>query len=291
MRAVIFPGQGAQFIGMGKAQYMRDRGTARMFDHANAYLGYPLTEIMFNGPEDKLRETSVTQPAVFLYTLSLAGFLSYKPDMVAGHSVGEYAALVACGALTFEDAFPLVVARAGAMQRACDTVPSMMAAVIGLEDEKVEEVCATIEGSVATANYNCPGQLVISGRAGDVSRAMEQLTKAGAKRVTPLRVGGGFHSSVMEPAKEELERVIRNTPFHRATCPLYQNVDASPSRDPAVIREKLIAQLTAPVRWAQTIRAMANDGATVFVECGPGVLKDMVRKVDVQLACEIMSFV
>ncbi len=283
MKAFVFPGQGAQFVGMGKDLYESNPVAKEMFEKANDILGFRITDIMFEGTTEELKQTRVTQPAVFLHSVILAKTLGddFKPDMVAGHSLGEFSALVAAGALSFEDGLRLVSARAQAMQKACEINPSTMAAIIALPDEKVEEVCSGISGVVVCANYNCPGQLVISGEVEAVDAACEQLKAAGAKRALRLPVGGGFHSPCMEPARAELAEAIANTAFSAPVCPVYQNVDAMPHVNPDEIKENLIAQLTAPVRWTKTIQHMIADGATEFVELGPGkVLQGLISKID-----------
>ena len=280
MTAYVFPGQGAQFSGMGKDVYESSNSARQMFDKANEILGFDITKVMFEGSEEALKQTNVTQPAIFLHSVILASTIdSFKPDMVAGHSLGEFSALVAAGALSFEDGLKLVSQRADAMQRACETNPSTMAAILNLEDKVVEDICAGINGIVVAANYNCPGQLVISGSIEAVTAACEQLKAAGAKRALILPVGGAFHSPLMEPAREELAKAIENTTFSTPKCPIYQNVNAQPSSDVETIKANLIAQLTAPVRWTQSVQNMVADGATKFVECGPGkVLQGLVKK-------------
>ncbi|NLR93168.1 MULTISPECIES: ACP S-malonyltransferase [Flammeovirga] len=281
MKAYVFPGQGAQFTGMGKDLYDSNPKAKELFEKANEILGFRITDVMFEGTAEELKQTNVTQPAVFLHSVITALCADeFTPDMVAGHSLGEFSALVACGALNFEDALSLVAKRADAMQKACELNPSTMAAILGLSDEDVEKVCDGVEGVVA-ANYNCPGQLVISGSKEGIEKACEVAKEAGAKRALPLPVGGAFHSPFMEPAREELQKAIEETQLSQPTCPIYQNVNAKPQTDPEVIKENLIAQLTAPVRWTQTVQAMIADGATEFIECGPGkVLSGLVKKVD-----------
>lgn len=283
MKAYVFPGQGAQFVGMGKDLYESNEVAKEMFEKANEILGFRITDLMFAGTDEDLRQTKVTQPAIFLHSVILAKSLGtdFRPDMVAGHSLGEFSALVAAGALDFEDGLRLVAARAGAMQKACELTDSTMAAVLALPDEKVEEICAGIDGVVVCANYNCPGQLVISGETAAVNAACEALKAAGAKRALILKVGGAFHSPCMEPARAELARAIEATDIHRPVCPVFQNVDALPHSDPAEIKANLVAQLTAPVRWTQTVRNMIADGASEFIELGPGkVLQGLVAKID-----------
>ena len=282
MKAYIFPGQGSQFPGMGQDLYAQYPEARRLFEEANEILGFPLTEVMFAGTETDLKETKVTQPAIFLHSVAQAAVLAdFKPDMVAGHSLGEFSALVANKVLSFEDALSLVSKRALAMQAACEREPSTMAAVLGLEDDKVAEICAGIAEVVVPANYNCPGQLVISGSMKGIEIACEQLKAAGAKRALVLPVGGAFHSPLMQPAEEELAKAIHATSFGKGICPVYQNVDARPYADPEQIKENLIRQLTSPVRWTQTIQHMIQDGATQFIECGPGkVLQGLVKKIN-----------
>lgn len=282
MKAFVFPGQGAQFVGMGKDLYENDPKARELFEKANEILGFRITDLMFEGTEDDLKQTKVTQPAVFLHSVILAKTLGddFKPEMVAGHSLGEFSALTAAGALSFEDGLRLVSARAQAMQKACELKPSTMAAIIALPDEKVEEICASIPGVVVAANYNCPGQIVISGEVEAITAACEAAKAAGAKRALPLKVGGAFHSPLMEPARAELASAIEATEIHTPVCPVYQNVDARPHTDPAEIKANLVAQLTAPVRWTQTVQNMVADGATEFVELGPGkVLQGLVSKI------------
>ncbi len=287
MKAFVFPGQGAQFVGMGKDLYVYNEEARALFEKANEILGFRITDLMFEGTPEDLKQTKVTQPAIFLHSVILAKALGedFKPDMVAGHSLGEFSALVAAGALNFEDGLKLVSARAQAMQKACESNPSTMAAILALPDEVVEEACAGIEGVVVCANYNCPGQLVISGEVAAIDAACEKLLAAGAKRALKLPVGGGFHSPCMEPARAELAAAIEVTEFHTPVCPVYQNVDARPHTDPAEIKANLVAQLTAPVRWTQTVKNMISDGATEFVEVGPGkVLQGLVLKIDRSVA-------
>ncbi len=281
MKAYVFPGQGAQFVGMGKDLYDNVPQAKEMFEKANEILGFRITDLMFAGTDTDLKQTKVTQPAIFLHSVILAKSLpDFKPDMVAGHSLGEFSALVTAGAMNFEDGLRLVAARAMAMQEACEKEASTMAAVLGLEDNKVEEVCASIDGVVVAANYNCPGQLVISGAVKAVEEACEKLKAAGAKRALILPVGGAFHSPLMEPARVKLEAAIQATTLNAPVCPVYQNVDAKPYTDPATIKKNLIAQLTAPVRWTQTVQNMVNDGLTAVVELGPGnVLQGLVKKI------------
>jgi len=287
MKAYIFPGQGAQFSGMGLDLYEKSTEAQGLFERANEILGFPITEIMFEGTADELKQTKVTQPAIFLHSVILAKVLGddFKPEMVAGHSLGELSALVANGVLTFEDGLKLVSKRALAMQEACEAQESTMAAVLGLDDAIVEEVCANIDGVVVAANYNCPGQLVISGEISAIDEACEVLKEKGARRALKLPVGGAFHSPLMEPAREELAAAINNTVFSEPICPIYQNVVAKAVTNPDEIKENLVKQLTAPVRWTQSIQAMIADGGTEFVEVGPGkVLQGLMRKIDRSVA-------
>ncbi|MHB1148376.1 MAG: ACP S-malonyltransferase [Lutibacter sp.] len=283
MKAYIFPGQGAQYTGMGLDLYNTSPLAKELFEQANEILGFRITDIMFEGTAEELQQTKVTQPAIFLHSVISAKTLGkdFKPEMVAGHSLGEFSALVANGVLSFEDGLQLVSKRALAMQKACEMQESTMAAVLGLEDVVVEEVCASIDGIVVAANYNCPGQLVISGEISAINDACDAMIEKGAKRAIKLPVGGAFHSPMMEPAREELAEAIENTIFHKPICPVYQNVVAKAVKDSVEIKENLILQLTAPVRWTQTIQQMIADGATEFIEVGPGkVLQGLVRKID-----------
>lgn len=287
MKAYVFPGQGAQFVGMGKDLYDNNPEAKELFEKANDILGFRITDLMFNGTEDDLKQTKVTQPAIFLHSVLLAKSMGdeFKPDMVAGHSLGEFSALVAAGALSFEEGLKLVAKRAQAMQKACEARPSTMAAVLALPDEKVEEICASVDDIVAPANYNCPGQLVISGTNEGIDKACEKLLAAGAKRALKLKVGGAFHSPLMQPAQEELAEAIEEAEFKTPVCPVYQNVDAKPHTDPKGIKENLIKQLTAPVRWTQDVEAMIADGADEFIELGPGsVLQGLVKKINREVA-------
>ena len=283
MKAYVFPGQGAQFVGMGKELYESSEKAKQLFDKANDILGFKITDLMFNGTEEDLRQTKVTQPAVFLVSVIPALIdENVKPDMVAGHSLGEFSALVVSGALSFEDGLKLVSQRATAMQKACEIRVSTMAAIIGLDDDKVEDICNHIkEEIVVAANYNCPGQIVISGSVEGIDIACEKMTAAGAKRALKLKVGGAFHSPLMNPAKDELAEAIMATEFKTPACPIYQNIDALPHTEPQVIKDNLIAQLTGPVRWTQIVKNMINDGTTSFVEVGPGaVLQGLIKKID-----------
>lgn len=286
-KAYVFPGQGAQFSGMGKDLYDNVPQAKELFDKANEILGFDITEIMFNGTAEELKQTKVTQPAVFLHSVILAQSLGIEPDATAGHSLGEFSALVAAGALSFEDGLRLVAKRAEAMQKACEMQPGTMAAIIGLDDKTIEDVCARIDGVVVAANYNCPGQLVISGSLEAVNAACEKLKAAGARRALVLPVGGAFHSPLMEPARKELEQAIAEAPFRTPKCPIYQNVDAKPHTDPEEIKQNLIAQLTAPVRWTYIVRNMIADGFADFTELGPGsVLQGLIKKTDANVAVE-----
>ncbi|WP_303238513.1 ACP S-malonyltransferase [Leyella stercorea] len=290
MKAIVFPGQGSQFVGMGKDLYDNNEKAKELFEKANEILGFRITDIMFEGTDEELTQTKVTQPAVFLHSVISALCLGdeFAPTMVAGHSLGELSALVAAGALSFEDGVKLVSARAIAMQKACEAAPGTMAAVIGLPDEKIEEICAEVstDGNiVVAANYNCPGQLVISGNVDAINAACEKLKAAGAKRALPLKVGGAFHSPLMQPAKEELEKAIKATTFSEPKCPVYQNVDAQPHTDPAEIQANLIAQLTSSVRWTASVQNMIKAGANDFTECGPGkALQGMIGRIDKTVA-------
>lgn len=290
MKAYVFPGQGAQFVGMGKELYENNPLAKEMFEKANEILGFRITDLMFAGTDEDLRQTKVTQPAIFLHSVILAKTLGdqFKPDMVAGHSLGEFSALVAAGALSFEDGLVLVSKRALAMQKACEATPSTMAAVLNLPDATVEEICATITDEVVVpANYNCPGQIVISGSVPGIDAACEKMLAAGAKRALKLKVGGAFHSPLMEPARTELAEAIEQTSFNKPVCPVYQNVNAKPQTDPVTIKENLVAQLTAPVRWTQSVENMIADGAVKFTEVGPGaVLQGLVKKVNKEVETE-----
>lgn len=286
MKAFVFPGQGAQFVGMGKDLYDNNPLAKELFDKANEILGYSITDIMFNGTDEELKQTKVTQPAVFLHSVISALCMgdAFQPSMVAGHSLGEFSALTAAGALSFEDGLKLVYSRAMAMQKACEAAPSTMAAIVGLADDKIEEVCAEVSKPgcvVVPANYNCPGQLVISGNIEAINEACEKLKAAGAKRALPLKVGGAFHSPLMQPAKDELEAAIEKTEIHEPKCPVYQNVDGKPHTNPADIKKNLIAQLTSSVRWTECVKNMIADGADDFTECGPGkALQGMIGRID-----------
>lgn len=289
MKAYVFPGQGAQFVGMGKDLYDNSPMAKELFEKANSILGFRITDLMFAGTDEDLKQTKVTQPAIFLHSVILSKVLgdSFKPDMVAGHSLGEFSALVANGALSFEDGLVLVSKRALAMQKACEAEPSTMAAVLGLDDKVVEDICAAISNVVVAANYNCPGQLVISGSIAGVDSACEQLKAAGAKRALRLPVGGAFHSPLMEPARVELKKAIDETKVSKPICPVYQNVNAQPTSDPETIKKNLIDQLTAPVRWTQTVKNMVKDGGNDFVEVGPGkVLQGLIKKIEPSVAAE-----
>jgi [acyl-carrier-protein] S-malonyltransferase len=293
MKAYVFPGQGAQFIGMGKDLYDRSNVASEMFTRANSLLGFNITDLMFSGSDEDLKQTRVTQPAIFLHSTILAAVLgnSFKPDMVAGHSLGEFSALVANKTLTFEDGLILVSKRAKAMQKACEKTPSTMAAILGLDDKTVEEVCASINEVVVPANYNSPGQIVISGSNEGIEKAIEILKEKGAKRAIKLSVGGAFHSPLMEPARLELEEAIKNTTFSKPVCPVYQNVNARPSIDPDIIKLNLVAQLTSPVRWTQSVINMISGGATSFIEVGPGnVLSGLIKKVNKDMVTESAAF-
>ena len=281
MKAFVFPGQGSQFPGMGRELYESNPFARELFDKADEVLGYKITSLMFNGTEEDLRQTKVTQPAVFLHSVISALCLEdFRPDMAAGHSLGEFSALTACGCLSFEDGLRLVYARAMAMQKCCESVPGGMAAVLALDDSTVEEICRQVEGVVVAANYNCPGQVVISGEIEAVETACGKMKEAGARRALRLPVGGAFHSPLMVPARIELAKAIERTPFGAPICPIYQNMDAMPHTDPSEIKAGLLAQLTAPVRWTESVRNMRGDGAEEFVECGPGkVLTGLIGKI------------
>lgn len=288
MKAYVFPGQGAQYSGMGKELYETNSTAKNLFEKANDILGFRITNIMFSGTEEELKQTNVTQPAVFLHSVILAKTMgtSFTPQMVAGHSLGEFSALVANNTISFEDGLKLVSARAQAMQKACEAQPSTMAAILGIDDEIVEQVCKEISDVVVPANYNSPGQIVISGSIAGIDKAIEELTKRGAKRAIKLMVGGAFHSPLMEPARKELAEAIANTQFNTPICPIYQNVNATPETNPDKIKENLIAQLTSPVRWTQIVKNMIADGATSFTEVGPGnVLQGLIKKVDRAIIC------
>jgi [acyl-carrier-protein] S-malonyltransferase len=289
MKAYVFPGQGSQFTGMANDIYERNAKAKALLDQANDILGFSITNIMFSGSADELKQTKVTQPAIFIHSVALAlSTDSFAPDMVAGHSLGEFSALVANRTLSYEDGLKLVYKRATAMQRACEINPSTMAAILGLDDNVVEEICASISDIVVAANYNCPGQLVISGSMKGIEIACEKLKAAGAKRALPLQVGGAFHSPLMEPAREELAAAIENTTFNQPICPVYQNVNAQPATDIEVIKKNLRDQLTSPVRWTQSVQQMTKDGAKTYIECGPGkVLQGLVKKISPEV--EAMS--
>ena len=292
MKAFVFPGQGAQFSGMGKDLHESSKEAKDLFELANKILGFDISKIMFEGSADQLKETKVTQPAVFLHSTILAKCIGeqFVPDMVAGHSLGEFSALVANKCLSFEDGLTLVSMRSRAMQKACEMQSSTMAAILGLEDDLVQEICSGVEGVVVPANYNCPGQLVISGSTSSVQKACEKLSEAGARRALVLPVGGAFHSPLMEPAREELAAAIENTSFQKPICPVYQNVTASAITDPSEIKKNLVSQLTAPVRWTQTMHQMINDGAKEVIEVGPGkVLQGLFKKVDRAFPCSSAS--
>ena len=292
MKAFVFPGQGAQFSGMGKDLHESSKEAKDLFELANKILGFDISKIMFEGSADQLKETKVTQPAVFLHSTILAKCIGeqFVPDMVAGHSLGEFSALVANKCLSFEDGLTLVSMRSRAMQKACEMQSSTMAAILGLEDDLVQEICSGVEGVVVPANYNCPGQLVISGSTSSVQKACEKLSEAGARRALVLPVGGAFHSPLMEPAREELAAAIENTSFQNPICPVYQNVTASAITDPSEIKKNLVSQLTAPVRWTQTMHQMINDGAKEVIEVGPGkVLQGLFKKVDRAFPCSSAS--
>lgn len=292
MRAYVFPGQGAQFVGMGKDLYDQSAEAKELFERANEILGFRITDIMFQGTDEDLKQTKVTQPAIFLHSVILAKVMvDFAPEMVAGHSLGEFSALVSAGALTFEDGLKLVAARANAMQKACEIQPSTMAAILGLDDFTVEDICQRVSDVVVPANYNCPGQLVISGSIEGVDRACELLTEAGAKRALKLNVGGAFHSPLMEAARAELQTAIESTEIKKPVCPVYQNIDAKPYTDPEEIKKNLISQLTGAVRWTQTVQHMLKDGATSFTEVGPGnVLQGLVKKVDRSVETKSATF-
>ncbi|MBR2169966.1 MAG: ACP S-malonyltransferase [Alistipes sp.] len=289
-QAYVFPGQGSQFSGMGKELYENNELAKSMFDKADEILGFPITKVMFEGSDEELKQTKVTQPAVFLHSVILAKVLGVKPDAVAGHSLGEFSALVASEALSFEDGLRLVAKRAMAMQKCCESQPGGMAAILGLDDATIEQVCEEIDGVVIAANYNCPGQLVISGANDAVDAACVKLKEAGARRALRLPVGGAFHSPLMEAARVELEQAISEVEFHTPVCPIYQNVDAKPQTDPEIIKANIIAQLTAPVRWTQIAQNMIADGCDNFVELGPGaVLQGMIKKVSSEVSVESKS--
>ena len=288
--AYVFPGQGSQFVGMGRDLYEKSAEAKALFDKADEILGFNITDIMFSGTADELKQTKVTQPAVFLHSVILAKVLNIKPDAVAGHSLGEFSALVAAEALSFEDGLRLVAKRAMAMQKCCEQEPGGMAAILSLEDEVVEKVCSEIEGVVVAANYNCPGQLVISGANNAIDEACTRLKEAGARRAMRLPVGGAFHSPLMEAARAELEQAIAEVEFHTPICPIYQNIDAAPHTDAETIKRNLIAQLTSPVRWTQITRQMLTDGVSTFTELGPGnVLQGLIKKVNAEVDCESLA--
>jgi [acyl-carrier-protein] S-malonyltransferase len=292
MKAYVFPGQGAQFVGMGKDLYDKSTMAREMFEKANNLLGFRITDLMFSGTDEDLKQTRVTQPAIFLHSTILAASLglNFRPDMAAGHSLGEFSALTSCGALSFEDGLILVSKRAAAMQKACEMRPSTMAAILGIDDNIVEEVCGSVDEVVVPANYNSPGQIVISGSNEGIDKAIEILKGKGAKRALKLAVGGAFHSPLMEPARIELETAIMSTSFTKPVCPVYQNVNALPSTDPDSIKQNLIAQLTSPVRWTQSVINMISDGALIFTEVGPGnVLQGLVKKVNKDIQTESAS--
>lgn len=289
-QAYVFPGQGSQFSGMGKDLYENNEIAKSLFDKADEILGFPITQIMFTGSDEELKQTKVTQPAVFLHSVILAKILGVNPDAVAGHSLGEFSALVVAGALSFEDGLRLVAKRAMAMQKCCENYPGGMAAILGLDDSTIEQICDSIDGVVIAANYNCPGQLVISGANEAVDAACVKLKEAGARRALRLPVGGAFHSPLMEAARAELEQAIAEVEFHTPTCPIYQNVDAMPQTEPEIIKANIIAQLTAPVRWTQIAKNMIADGYNNFTELGPGaVLQGMIKKVSTEVSVESKS--
>jgi [acyl-carrier-protein] S-malonyltransferase len=290
-RAYIFPGQGSQFVGMGQDLYQRDPHARSLFELANQIIGFSITDSMFAGTEEALQQTHIAQPAIFIHSTILAiATPDFQPDMVAGHSLGEFSALVASGVLSFEEGLQLVIARAKAMQQACEQNPGTMAAILGLSDEEVASICANIQELVVSANYNCPGQVVISGNRQGVALACEALQAAGAKKIVPLKVGGGFHSPLMQPAQTQLATAISQVTFKQGICPIYQNVTGLPTTDPVKIKQQLLQQLTSPIYWTQTIQHMVQDGAKHFIECGPGkVLQGLVRKIDGQISVESMA--